>query len=585
MTDSPDTNTHPENFIRQIVADDQQTGKHPAPVTRFPPEPNGYLHIGHATTICLNFGIARDFGGTCHLRFDDTNPAKEEQRYIDAIKHDIHWLGFDWGNHEYHASDYFDQLYDWARLLITHGHAYVDDQTLEQIRTNRGTVTSPGTASPFRDRSPEENLDLFAKMKQGEFPNGARVLRAKIDMANPNMLLRDPVMYRILHATHPRTADAWCIYPVYDYAHGQSDWIEGITHSLCSLEFESHRPLYNWFVETIYACGGMPDWQVNQDFQGPRQIEFGRFNLSGTMMSKRNLLALVEEGLVAGWDDPRMPTIAGMRRRGYTPAALRSFVDTVGMSRRHKTIEIALLENCVREDLNKVALRRAAVLDPIKVVLTNYPEDQVEMMEAVNNPEDPAAGSRQVAFCRELYIEREDFMEDAPRKFFRLTVGGEVRLRYGYWITCTAVVKNDAGEVVELHCTYDPATRGGESPPPDAEGKVRKVKGTIHWVSARHAVNAEVRLYDRLFATDDPMQGVKFDNEAGGRDWRENLNPDSLKVITAKLEPALADALPGQPIQFERIGYFVKDADSTSDKLVFNRTSTLRDSWAKQAKK
>lgn len=584
MSESTDTNTPPENFIRQIVAEDQQSGKHPAPVTRFPPEPNGFLHIGHATTICLNFGIARDFGGTCHLRFDDTNPVKEEQRYIDGIKADIRWLGFDWAGHEYYASDYFDQLYDWAKLLITHGHAYVDDQTIDQIRENRGTVKSPGTASPFRDRSPEENLDLFARMKQGEFPDGAKVLRAKLDMASPNMLLRDPVMYRILHAHHPRTANNWCIYPMYDYAHGQSDWIEGVTHSLCSLEFEAHRPLYNWFVETLDKLGGA---KGNVDYH-PRQIEFGRFNLSGTMMSKRNLLALVNEGLVEGWDDPRMPTIAGMRRRGYTPAALRNFVETVGMSRRHKTIEIAKLENCVREDLNKVALRRAAVLDPIKVVITNYPEDEVEMMEAVNNPDDPAAGTRQVPFCNELYIERDDFLEDAPRKFFRLSVGREVRLRFAYWITCQEVIKDDAGEVVELRCTYDPETRGGESPPPDAEGKVRKVKGTIHWVSAKHANDAKVKLYDRLFKTDDPMEGVKFDDASGGRDWRENLNPDSLKVVTAKLEPALAEAKPGQPIQFERVGYFVRDsgtAANTPGGLVFNRTSTLRDSWAKQAKK
>ncbi|MEM1354133.1 MAG: glutamine--tRNA ligase/YqeY domain fusion protein [Planctomycetota bacterium] len=576
MSKADEQTTAPENFLRQIVAEDQQAGKHPAPVTRFPPEPNGFLHIGHATTILLNFGIARDFGGRCHLRFDDTNPAKEEQRYIDAIKADIRWLGFDWGEHEYHASDYFDRLYAWAQLLIEHGYAYVDDQTLEEMRATRGTVTSPGSASPYRDRTAQESLDLFARMKAGEFPDGAKVLRAKIDMASPNMLLRDPVMYRILHAEHPRTGRDWCIYPMYDFAHGQSDWIEGVTHSLCSLEFEAHRPLYNWFIEKIDELGAAPAGVGHH----PRQIEFGRFNLSGTMMSKRNLLALVEEGKVNGWDDPRMPTISGMRRRGYTAAALRSLVDTVGMSRRHKMIEIALLENCVREDLNKAALRRSAVLDPIKVVITNYPDDRVEMMEAVNNPEDESAGTRQVPFCKELYIQREDFMEDAPRKFFRLSVGREVRLRYGYWITCTYVIKDEAGEVVELRCTYDPQTRGGENPPPDAEGKVRKVKGTIHWVSARHAIDAEVRLYDRLFATDDPNDG-----KDDGRDWRENLNPQSLRVATAKIEPALADAEVGQPIQFERVGYFVKDADSADDQFIFNRTSTLRDSWAKQAKK
>jgi len=580
--DTKTTEPAEENFLRKIVAEDQRTGKHAAPVTRFPPEPNGYLHIGHATTICLNFGIARDFGGRCHLRFDDTNPVKEEQRYVDAIKEDIRWLGFDWGEHEYYASDYFDRLYDWACLLIQNDSAYVDEQSVEEIRQNRGTVTSPGKASPYRDRPAEESLDLFARMKAGEFPDGSKVLRAKIDMASPNMLLRDPVMYRILHTNHPRTGEAWHIYPMYDYAHGESDWIEGVTHSLCSLEFEAHRPLYEWFIDTIYKCGGMPDWQKEKDFRGPRQIEFGRFNLSGTMMSKRNLLALVEEGRVAGWDDPRMPTLAGLRRRGFTPAGLRNFVNTVGMSRRHKTIEIALLENCIREDLNKVALRRSVVIDPIKVVITNYPDDQVEDMEAVNNPEDDSAGTRTVPFCNELYIQREDFMEDAPRKFFRLKPGGEVRLRYGYWITCQEVVKDDAGEIVELRCTYDPQTRGGDNPPPDAEGKVRKVKGTIHWVSARHAVEVEARLYDRLFMTDDPNEG-----KDDGRDWRENLNPDSLVTVKAVAEPALREAKVGEPLQFERVGYFTLDPDSdpAGGKLVFNRTATLRDSWAKQAKK
>lgn len=582
MSDKPDTNGSAEdNFLRKIVAEDQRTGKHDAPVTRFPPEPNGFLHIGHATTICLNFGIARDFGGRCHLRFDDTNPIKEEQRYIDAIKHDIRWLGFDWGEHEYYTSDYFGQLYDWACLLIKHGLAYVDDQTLEEMRATRGTVTEAGTASPYRDRPPEESLALFEQMKAGDFPDGSRVLRAKIDMASPNMLLRDPVLYRILHAEHPRTGSDWCIYPMYDFAHGQSDWIEGVTHSLCSLEFEAHRPLYEWLLDKIYECGGMPDWQRDQSFRAPRQIEFGRFNLSGTMMSKRNLLALVDEGKVAGWDDPRMPTLAALRRRGVTPASLRNFVNTVGMSRRHKTIEIALFENCVREDLNKVSQRRAVVIDPIKVVITNYPDDQVEMMTATNNPENDVDGTREVPFSKELYIQREDFMEDAPKKFFRLSVGREVRLRYGYWIKCEEVIKDDAGEIVELRCTYDPQTRGGENPPPDSEGNVRKVKGTIHWVSAAHALPVEVRQYERLFATDNPEAGKKK------RDWRTNLNPDSLTTVTAMAEPALADAEVGQALQFERVGYFTLDPDSdkAANKFVFNRTVTLRDSWAKQKKK
>jgi glutaminyl-tRNA synthetase len=565
-----------ENFIRQIVADDLQSGKHAAPVTRFPPEPNGYLHLGHATAVNLSYGIARDFGGTFHLRFDDTNPTKEEQRYIDALKEDIAWLGADWGTHEYYTSDYFDQLYAWAQLLIRRGLAYVDDQSIEAMRANRGTVTSPGKPSPFRDRSPEESLDLFERMKQGEFPNGAKVLRAKIDMASPNMLLRDPPLYRILHASHPRTGDAWCIYPMYDWAHGQSDWIEGVTHSLCSQEFETHRPLYNWFIEQLDAAGAGPEGVGHH----PRQIEFARNNVTGMMMSKRNLLALVEEGHVAGWDDPRMPTVAGLRRRGYTPASIARFCELAGMSKREKTLELSLLEHCVREDLNKTALRRSAVLDPLRVVITNYPEGQVEEMEAVNNPEDESAGTRKVPFSRELYIQREDFMEDAPRKFFRLAPGREVRLRYGYWITCGEVVKDEAGAIVELRCTYDPQTRGGESPPPDAEGKVRKVKGTIHWVSAAHAIKAEVRLYDRLFKTDDPSEG-----KADGRDWRENLNPTSLSVVEAMCEPALTDAAPGDPIQFERVGYFTPDPDSAPGKPVFNRTVTLKDSWAKQKQK
>ncbi|XAL99941.1 glutamine--tRNA ligase/YqeY domain fusion protein [Phycisphaeraceae bacterium D3-23] len=570
-----------ENFIRQIVADDLASGKHSAPVTRFPPEPNGYLHLGHATAVNLSHSIARDFGGAFHLRFDDTNPAKEEQRYIDALKEDIAWLGADWGAHEYYTSDYFDTLYAWARVLIERGLAYVDDQSIEEMRANRGTVTAPGKASPFRDRSPAESLDLFERMKQGEFPSGAKVLRAKIDMASPNMLLRDPPMYRILHDTHPRTGSDWCIYPMYDWAHGQSDWIEGITHSLCSQEFETHRPLYNWFIEQLDAADAGPDSVEHH----PRQIEFARNNVTGMMMSKRNLLALVEEGHVAGWDDPRMPTIAGLRRRGYTPVSITKFCDLAGMSKRDKTLEMSLLEHCVREDLNKTALRRSCVLDPLKVVITNYPEGQVEHMSAVNNPEDESAGTREVPFSRELYIQREDFLEDAPKKFFRLSLGREVRLRFGYWITCTDIVKDDAGNVTELHCTYDPETRGGNNPPPDEEGKVRKVKGTIHWVSAAHAIPAEVRLYDRLFTTDDPNEGKN-----DGRDWRDNLNPESLTVVQAVCEPALAETTPGDPIQFERVGFFTPDLESTpgpgsESKLIFNRTATLRDSWAKQVKK
>ena len=584
MTDTPASSESPavDNFIRQIISDDQASGKHPAPVTRFPPEPNGYLHIGHATAICLSYGIARDFGGTFHLRFDDTNPTKEEQHYIDAIKRDIAWLGADWGEHEYYTSDYFDQLYAWACDLIKAGMAYVDDLSLEDMREYRGTVIKPGKPSPFRSRSVDENLELFAHMKSGEFPNAAKVLRAKGDLTSSNMFMRDAVMYRILHESHPRTGDSWCIYPMYDFAHGQGDWIEGITHSLCSQEFEAHRPLYEWFLEKLYAAGATPGWQQGQDFRGPRQIEFARNNITGMMMSKRKLLALVEEGHVTGWDDPRMPTLAGLRRRGYTAQAIRNFCDAAGMSKREKVLEHAMLEHCLRDDLNKIALRRSAVIDPLKVVITNYPEAQVEQMFAVNNPEDESAGSRQVPFSRELYIQREDFMEDAPRKFFRLAPGREVRLRYGYWITCTDVIKDDAGNVVELHCTYDPQTRGGNNPPPDEDGKVRKVKGTIHWVSAAHAIDAEVRLYDRLFATDDPNEGAKQ-----GRDWHENLNAQSLTVVQAKCEPALADAAAGDAIQFERVGYFTADLDSDADagKQVFNRTCTLRDSWAKKQKK
>ncbi len=556
------------NFIRQIIEDDLREGRHTQVVTRFPPEPNGYLHIGHAKSICLNFGTAAGFGGHTHLRFDDTNPIKEEQEYIDSIITDVRWLGFDWGDHLYYASNYFDQLYQWAIVLIKAGKAYVDDLTADEIREHRGTLTEPGRPSPWRDRPAEESLDLFARMRAGEFPDGSRVLRAKIDMAAPNMTLRDPVMYRILHATHHRTGDQWNIYPMYDWAHGQSDWIEGITHSICTLEFEEHRPLYDWFVEQLTAAGAIPPGVAYR----PRQYEFARLNLNYTVLSKRKLLELVRTGAVSGWDDPRMPTLSGMRRRGYTPAAIRDFCDRIGVSKADSTVDIGLLEHCLREDLNRHAPRRMAVLRPLRVVLENYPEDQVEMLEAVNNPEDPAAGSRPVPFSRVLYIEQDDFREDPPKKFFRLAPGREVRLRYAYFITCREVIKNAAGEIVELRCTYDPATRGGNAP----DG--RKVKATMHWVSAAHAVDAEVRLYEHLFTRENP---AKVDEE--GQDWKVNLNPNSLEVLTGcKLEPALAEARPGEPVQFERLGYFCTDAsDSRPDAQVFNRTTTLKDTWAK----
>ncbi|QNN20774.1 glutamine--tRNA ligase/YqeY domain fusion protein [Planctomycetales bacterium ZRK34] len=562
------TETASRHFIRDIVDEHNRTGRFGGKViTRFPPEPNGFLHIGHAKSICLNFGLAADYGGVCHLRMDDTNPTKEEQKYIDAIHTDVKWLGFDWGPHEYYASDYFEQLYEWAITLIEKGLAYVDDQNAEQIRQTRGTLTRPGTESPYRNRSVEENLGLFQRMRAGEFGNGEKVLRAKIDMASPNVNLRDPVMYRILHAPHPHTGDKWCIYPMYDYAHGQSDSIEGITHSICTLEFEDHRPLYDWFCDAL-------------EIHHPQQIEFARLNLTYTVMSKRKLLTLVKDNHVADWSDPRMPTISGMRRRGYTPAALRNFCARIGMTKFNSTTEFALLEHCVREDLNKVASRRMAVLDPLRVVITNYPEDQTETMSAVNNPEDESAGRREVPFSKVVYIERDDFMEDPPRKFFRLAPGKEVRLRYAYWITCTDVIKDDAGNIVELHATYDPATRGGESPPPDSAGNVRKVKGTIHWVSAEHALDAEVRLYDHLFTKENP------DEVEEGQDFTAHLNPDSLKIVTgAKLEPSLADFEPGDPIQFERIGYFTPDIDSTKDTPIFNRSITLKDTWAKMQKK
>ena len=543
------------DFIRDIVQADLDAGRHKTVITRFPPEPNGYLHIGHAKSICLNFGIAEEFGGRCHLRFDDTNPTKEEQEYIDAIERDVRWLGFDWGKHLYHASDYFEQLYDWAEHLIKAGKAYVDDQSQEEVRANRGTLTEPGKNSPFRDRSVEENLDLFRRMRAGEFPNGARVLRAKIDMASGNINLRDPTLYRILHASHPRTGTKWYIYPSYDYAHGQSDAIEGITHSICTLEFEDHRPLYDWFLENLPVPSR------------PRQYEFARLNLSYTVLSKRVLTELVRGGHVPGWDDPRMPTLAGLRRRGIPPEAIRDFVKRVGVAKANSIVDAAMFDFSVREVLNKTALRRMAVLRPLMVVIENYPAGKTEELDAVNNPEDPSAGARKVRFSRELYVERDDFMENPPKKFFRLSPGKEVRLRYAYFVTCREAVKNTAGEVVELRCTYDPATRGGNTPP---DG--RKVQATLHWVSAADAVSAEVRLYHQLFTRPDPNAG----------DFAADLNPNSLEVLTdCKLEPATAGDNSGDPVQFERMGYFCRDPDSKPGHLVFNRTVGLRDTWAK----
>jgi glutaminyl-tRNA synthetase len=549
----------PVDFIRAAINKDNETGRFGGRViTRFPPEPNGYLHIGHAKSIALNFGIAQEYGGRCHLRFDDTNPTKEEQEYIDSIKEDVRWLGFDWGEHEYYASDYFEQLYDWAVQLIRAGKAYVCDLTPDEIRAYRGTLTEPGRPSPYRDRPAEENLDLFERMKRGEFENGSRTLRAKIDMASPNINMRDPVMYRILKATHPHRGDEWCIYPMYDYAHGQSDSIEHITHSICTLEFEVHRPLYDWFCDAL-------------EIYHPQQIEFARLNLTYTVMSKRRLLELVKEGHVRGWDDPRMPTISGMRRRGYPPEAIRLFCKLIGVAKADNTVEVQQLEYCVREVLNKTAPRYMAVLDPLKVVITNYPEGETEEFEAVNNPEDPAAGTRKVPFSREIYIEREDFMEDPPKKFFRLAPGREVRLRYAYFIQCEEVVKDAAGNIVELRCTYDPATRGGDAP----DG--RKVKATLHWVSAALAREAEVRLYDHLFVKENPGDVEE------GQDWRSNLNPASMEVRAGcKLEPALIGLAPGTRVQFERLGYFCVDSkDSKPGAPVFNRTVTLRDTWAK----
>ncbi len=549
------------DFVRQIVADDCKSGKWDGRVvTRYPPEPNGYLHVGHAVHICLNFRLARDFGGQCHLRFDDTNPVAEEQEYVDAIIEDIRWLGWDWGEHLYYASDYFGQLYDWAVQLIKAGKAYVCDLSAEEGSKSRGTLTSPGTNSPYRGRSVEENLDLFERMKTGEFPDGSRVLRAKIDMASPNVLLRDPVMYRILHETHHRTGDDWCIYATYDWAHGQSDSIETITHSICTLEFENHRPLYDWYLDQLGVYH-------------PQQIEYARINVSFTLTSKRKLRRLVEEGHVAGWDDPRMPTVQGLRRRGYTPESIREFAKVAGVSKVNTIMDVTVLENCLRQDLNQRAPRRMAVLNPLKVVITNYPEGQTEQLPAINNPEDESAGTRDVPFGREIYVEREDFMEDPPKKFHRLSPGKEVRLRYAFFITCTDCLKDAEGNITELHCTYDPATRGGDSP----DG--RKVKGTLHWVSAEHAIPAEVRLYDRLFTKEDPEQVEE------GQDFTANLNPHSLDILTGcMLEPSLAGAEAGSRWQFERKGYFCVDPDSTDNAPVFNRTVTLKDTWAKLQK-
>lgn len=547
-------NTGASNFIRNIIDEDLSSGKHSGVVTRFPPEPNGYLHIGHAKSICLNFGIARDYNGQCHLRFDDTNPAKEEEEYMESIKEDVRWLGFDWGEHLYHASDYFDKLYEFAVELIKQGKAYVCSLSAEEIREYRGTLTEPGKESPYRNRSVEENLELFERMKNGEFKDGEHVLRAKIDMASPNVVMRDPTIYRIRHMSHHRTGDKWCIYPMYDFTHCLSDALEGITHSICTLEFENNRPLYDWILDQVF------------DGPHPQQIEFARLNLSYTVMSKRKLLRLVEEGVVNGWDDPRMPTIAGLRRRGFTPEAIRDFCDRIGVAKANSMVDYALLEHCLREDLNAHAERTMAVLRPLKVVITNYPEGQVEYLEAANHPQDPEAGTRQIPFSREIYIERDDFMEDPPKKFFRLAPGQEVRLRFAYFITCTDVIKDEDGNIIEVHCTYDPETKGGSAP----DG--RKVKGTIHWVSAEHSLPAEVRLYEHLFNAEDPNEG----------DFMDYINENSLEVITdARVEPRMQSVEPLERFQFERVGYFCVDPDTTPERLVFNRTVALRDSWAK----
>jgi glutaminyl-tRNA synthetase len=553
--------TAQSNFITDIIDSHNQSGRFAGRVhTRFPPEPNGYLHIGHAKSIMLNYGLAQQYGGKFNLRFDDTNPTKEEQEYIDSIIEDVRWLGANWEGRLFYASDYFQQLYDWAVQLIKQGQAYVCDLSADEVREYRGSLTEPGRASPYRDRSVDDNMDLFARMKAGEFPDGSRTLRAKIDMAAPNLNLRDPVMVRILHAEHPRTGDAWCIYPTYDWAHGQSDSIEGITHSICTLEFEDHRPLYDWYIQAL-------------GIHAPQQIEFARLNLTYTLMSKRRLLKLVNEGLVSGWDDPRMPTLSGLRRRGVTSAALRDFTERIGVAKNNSVVDLALLEYSIRQDLNQHALRMMGVLDPLKVTLVNYPEGQVDWLDAVNNPEDPAAGTRQVPFSRDLWIEQDDFREVPPPKYFRLTPGREVRLRYGYFITCVDVVKDDAGKVIELLCTYDPQTRGGNAP----DG--RKVKSTIHWVSAAHALPAEARLYDQLFVTENP------DDVSDGGSWMDNLNPHSLEVRTCYVEPSIAGAAPGSRYQFERLAYFCVDPDSTPEQLVFNRTVALKDEWAKVQKR
>jgi glutaminyl-tRNA synthetase len=547
----------PGNFIHEAIAEDLKTGRYPQVVTRFPPEPNGYLHIGHAKAICIDFGLAQAFGGRTNLRFDDTNPVKEDTEYVDAIKEDIHWLGFDWEEREFYASDYFEELYQMAVRLIKKGKAYVDDLSPDEIREYRGTLTQPGKDSPYRSRSVEENLNLFERMRKGEFPDGARVLRASIDMASPNINLRDPVMYRILHTDHHRTGNQWCIYPLYDFAHGQSDSIEGVTHSLCDIAYEIHRPLYEWFLNEL-------------EIYHPRQIEFARLNLTYTILSKRFLKQLVDKGYVTGWNDPRMPTLSGMRRRGYTSEAVRDFIEKVGVAKNESVADISLLEHCVRDQLNRTSQRVMGVLDPLKVVLTNYPADQVEMLDAINNPEDASAGTRKLPFSRELYIEKEDFREEPPPKYFRLAPGREVRLRYGYFIKCHEVVKDAAGNVIELRCTYDPETRGGYAP----DG--RKVQGTMHWVSVEQALNADIRLYDRLFTVADPGSPEE------GKTYLDYVNADSMKVLAgAKVEPFVKNAIAGDRFQFERQGYFCLDSDSTSEKSVFNRTVELRDTWAK----
>jgi glutaminyl-tRNA synthetase len=549
------------NFIEEIINEDLKNNVCTSIITRFPPEPNGYLHIGHAKSICLNFGIAQKYNGKCNLRLDDTNPEKEDIEYVESIKQDIQWLGFQWDGDVKHASDYFEQLYEWAKELIKKDKAYVCDMSAEEVAATRGTPTQPGKESPYRNRSAEENLELFERMKNGEFPDGSKTLRAKIDMASPNMHMRDPVMYRIKHAEHHRTGDSWCIYPTYDWAHGQSDYIEGITHSICTLEFEVHRPLYDWFLDQI-ATG-----------QRPKQIEFARLNLTYTVMSKRMLLRLVQEGFVNGWDDPRMPTIAGLRRRGYTPDSIKNFAKLVGVAKKDSMVDIALLEHCIREDLNKRANRVMCVLNPLKVVILNYPDNQIEYVEGINNPEDPAAGTRSIPFSRVLYIERDDFMENPPKKFFRLSPGAEVRLRYTYFIKCVNVIKDSNGTITEIHCTYDPNTKEGYAP----DG--RKVKGTIHWVSAEHALPAEIRLYDRLFTREDPSEVEE------GKDFTDYINPDSLKVVHGYIEPYVKGTQVYTNFQFERLGYFTVDPDSNNDKLIFNRTVTLKDTWAKISQK